>query len=160
MTLLSIAILSPALVPSAAAAPGERPAKVWEVKLQNVVFAPNGLTVAPGDEVKFTNLDSMCHTVTRGAAAGGDCVGTNSKDEASFDVVLNGSESVTIKFEVEGEVKLYCKPHFTSMTMTLKVAKEGTNPPRPTPGFEAVLLFGALVGAAALAGVGLARKRK
>ena len=150
------------LVTAATAAPPAAPraAKVWDVSLQNVVFAPSSVTIEVGDMVKFTNKDAMCHTVTRGTATGGDCVSTQSKLEASFDVSLNQSEDVTITFSAEGTVKIYCKPHFTSMTMTVQVNKVGTPPPKPTPGFEALALFAGLAGAAALAGVMLARKRK
>ena len=147
---------------AAVAAPPSAPreAKVWDVSLQNVVFAPSSVTIEVGDMVKFTNKDAMCHTVTRGNAAGGDCIGSGSKAESDFDVVLNETESVTMTFATEGAVKIYCKPHFTSMTMTIQVNKVGTPPPKPTPGFETLALFAGLAGAAAVAAVMLARKRK
>lgn len=108
-----------ALAPTAVAAAAQ-------VKAMGGFFDPSTIQVAPGDEITWTNEDSMPHTVTSTWDAG-----------ESFDVVLKGGESFTWTFGEEGSYDVHCRPHaymddesgkMVGMTMAIDVvaaASEG-----------------------------------
>jgi plastocyanin len=88
LALLAIVSLAPA------AAAGS------QVKVMGGFFDPDSLDLLVGDEVTWTNEDSMPHTVT------------STWDEgATFDVVLKAGESFTYRFDVEGAHVVHCRPH-------------------------------------------------
>ena len=100
------------------------PAAVIDVQLTGFEFSPKELTIQKGDTVRFTNKDPACHTVTRGDPANGPCTGSGSKAEKDFDIALNSTQSVEIKFNTVDTVSLYCKPHGPVMKMTITVAQK------------------------------------
>ncbi|HUR70085.1 MAG TPA: plastocyanin/azurin family copper-binding protein [Candidatus Thermoplasmatota archaeon] len=112
------------------------------VKVMGGYFEPGTLTVAPGDEVTWTNEDSMPHTVTSTWDAG-----------ASFDQVLRSGESFTYAFPDAGTFGVHCRPH-NGMEMSVTVADEtsanivGPLARTPFPAIAFVIL--ALVGATML----------
>lgn len=138
-----------ALAPPAAAA-------AVQVKVMGGFFDPATLDVAPGDEVTWTNEDSMPHTVTSTWDAGG-----------SFDITLKGGESFTWTFPDEGSFAVHCRPHaymdeetgtMQGMTMSIDVAAGsdgggsglapagklgGANVPAPAIALVIVALLGA-----------------
>jgi plastocyanin len=69
-----------------------------EVELKNFAFSPSVITVSAGSKIRFTNSDSVVHTVTA--------------RDGSFDSGnLSKGESYTHIFETPGEYILYCIPH-------------------------------------------------
>ncbi|HVM46081.1 MAG TPA: plastocyanin/azurin family copper-binding protein [Candidatus Thermoplasmatota archaeon] len=139
--LASLAIL--ALLPTAAAA--------TEVKALGGFFSPDALQVAAGEEVVWTNEDSMPHTVTSTWDAG-----------KTFDAVLRGGESFSWTFSEVGEFIVHCRPHaypnedgsWEGMAMTIAVVPEGAGsiggPVNETPAPALPLLIVGLLGAATL----------
>lgn len=138
---LLVALASVMLVPLASAA--------TEVKALGGFFEPASLDLVVGEEVVWTNEDSMPHTVT------------STWDEgASFDAVVRGGESFSWTFGQTGDFVVHCRPHaypaedgsMEGMAMTIRVGPlesvgsigEGAN---QTPGVGLALLTFALVGA-------------
>lgn len=126
-----------------------------QVKVMGGFFDPATLNVAPGDEVTWTNEDSMPHTVTSTWDGG-----------KSFDITLKGGESFTWTFTDEGSFTIHCRPHaymdeesgtMQGMTMTVDVAAGssggagfapagklgGANVPAPAIALVIVALLGA-----------------
>lgn len=106
------------LAPTAAAATAS-------VRVLGGFFDPATLSIAPGDEVTWTNEDSMPHTVTSSWDAG-----------ASFDQVLRGGESFTFAFPDVGSFGVHCRPH-NGMEMSVSVQAAVEAPAQiaaPVPG--------------------------
>lgn len=80
------------LLPTAAAA--------TEVKAMGGFFDPASLDLVVGEEVVWTNEDSMPHTVTSTWDSG-----------ESFDAVLRGGESFSWTFSDVGDFIVHCRPH-------------------------------------------------
>lgn len=80
------------LLPTAAAA--------TEVKAMGGFFDPASLELVVGEEVVWTNDDSMPHTVTSTWDSG-----------ESFDAVLRGGESFSWTFNDLGDFIVHCRPH-------------------------------------------------
>lgn len=80
------------LLPTAAAA--------TEVKAMGGFFDPATLELVAGEEVVWTNEDSMPHSIT------------STWDEGqSFDAVLRGGESFSWTFDDPGDFTVHCRPH-------------------------------------------------
>ena len=71
-----------------------------EVKVMGGFFDPASLEIVVGEEVIWTNEDSMPHTVTSSWDSG-----------ESFDAVLRGGESFSWTFGDAGDFIVHCRPH-------------------------------------------------
>lgn len=68
------------------------------VAIQGMKFKPAELTVAVGDTVTFTNMDSAPHT--------------GSAKDGSFDTgKLSKGQSATVTVAVAGDIAFFCKVH-------------------------------------------------
>lgn len=118
-----------------------------EVKAMGGFFAPDSIAIAPGEEVVWTNEDSMPHTITSTWDSG-----------ASFDAVLRGGESFAWTFADAGDFKVHCRPHaypnesggMDGMAMSVQVAplESVAEISKPVPGPAIALVLAALVGVA------------
>jgi len=78
------------------------------VSMQNFAFSPAEITIKKGDTVKWTNLDSVAHTVT--------------SDDGEFDSGLLGQNaSWSRTFNEAGTFEYHCTPH---PNMTAKIIVE------------------------------------
>jgi plastocyanin len=68
------------------------------VSIENFVFAPADLTVAPGTTVVWTNHDDIPHTVT-------------SSDSAFRSHALDTDDSFSFTFEKPGSYRYFCSLH-------------------------------------------------
>jgi plastocyanin len=74
-----------------------------EVLIQNMAFAPSSLTVAVGTTVKWTNKDSMAHTVTSG---------TSSTPNGIFNSgSINNNGTFSYTFNTQGTFPYFCNIH-------------------------------------------------
>ena len=81
-----------------------------EVAIANFSFAPNSLTIKEGTTVKWTNQDSVTHTVT--------------SDTGLFDSGgLSQGQSFSYTFTTAGTYPYHCTPHQAKMTATVIVTK-------------------------------------
>lgn len=121
-----------------------------EVKALGGFFDPDRLQVVVGEEVIWTNEDSMPHTVTSTWDSG-----------ASFDAVIRGGETFSWTFNDIGEWVVHCRPHaypneqggMDGMAMTITVGPLESvgnigGPLQETPAAPVALLLLALLGAA------------
>ena len=92
-----------------------------EVMIQNYKFSPAALTVAVGDTVKWTNMDTAPHTVTVTSGP----VKFNSGNLAK-------GESFSYTFTKAGTYAYYCAVH-PDMTAKVTVTGSTTTTPTPTP---------------------------
>ena len=90
-----------------------------EVMIENYKYSPAALTVAVGDTVKWTNMDTAPHTVTVTSGP----VKFNSGNLAK-------GESFSYTFKTAGTYKYYCAVH---PDMTASVTVTGSTTPTPTP---------------------------
>lgn len=74
-----------------------------EVLMENIVYNPPQITVAPGTTVVWTNLDEVVHTVTSGTRENPDGIFD------SGDIPAGGTFSYT--FEEPGTYDYFCIPH-------------------------------------------------
>ncbi len=72
---------------------------VYEVKISNFAFSPNIITIKKGDTVKWTNLDSVRHTIT-----------SDSGKELNSEL-LSKTESYSNTFNEVGTYEYHCTPH-------------------------------------------------
>lgn len=78
-----------------------------DVCMQDTAFAPDTLTVSVGDEVTWTDIDGIDHTVTA--------------DDGAFDSgTLGDGEDFSFTFDEAGEFTYHCEIH-SSMTGTVTV---------------------------------------
>ena len=91
-----------------------------EVMIENYKYSPAALTVAVGDTVKWTNMDTAPHTVTVTSGP----VKFNSGNLAK-------GESFSYTFKTAGTYKYYCAVH-PDMTASVTVTGSTTTP-TPTP---------------------------
>ncbi len=78
-----------------------------DVCMQDTAFSPDAITVAVGDEVTWTNIDGIDHTVTA--------------DDDSFDSgTLGDGEDFSFTFDEAGDFTYHCNIH-SSMTGTITV---------------------------------------
>jgi len=123
-----------------------------DVKVLGGFFSPDSLQITVGEEVVWTNEDSMPHTVTS-TWDGGE----------SFDAIVRNGESFAWTFGEIGEFVVHCRPHaypnddghMEGMVMTISVAAvAGAGnigaPLQETPGPALMLVLAGLVGAAFL----------
>ncbi|WP_323036693.1 cupredoxin domain-containing protein [Pararhodobacter sp.] len=61
-------LASAALVPATVGFATAASATTHDVTIQGMAFSPSSLTIAVGDTVRFTNLDSAPHTATAASA--------------------------------------------------------------------------------------------
>lgn len=71
-------------------------ARVIEVKIEDFAFNPESVTISSGDTVRWTNFDSITHTVT-----GTDFSSGSLRDGDSFE----------LSFTKEGVYRYYCSIH-------------------------------------------------
>lgn len=91
-------------------APGESGGGAPEVEAVDFAFAPDRVEVATGDEVTWTNGDTVTHTVTA--------------DDGGFDLGLDGEGATDSHvFADPGEVAYHCSIH-ESMTGVVVVADD------------------------------------
>lgn len=91
---------------SASGTPDQNSAKN-AVTIQNMAFSPASLTVKVGDQVTWTNQDSVGHSATA--------------DDSSFDTgILGQGESKIITFSKAGTYAYHCSVH-PSMKATITV---------------------------------------
>ncbi|KQV74084.1 hypothetical protein ASC61_03150 [Aeromicrobium sp. Root344] len=91
-----------------------------QVMIENYKFTPASLTVAVGDTVKWTNMDTAPHTVTVTSGP----VKFNSGN-------LSKGQSFSYTFKTPGTYSYYCAVH-PDMTAKVTVTGSGTTP-TPTP---------------------------
>lgn len=94
-------------------------ASTKEVMIMDYKYSPAALTVAVGDTVKWTNMDTAPHTVTVTSGP----VKFNSGNLAK-------GESFSYTFKTAGTYKYYCAVH---PDMTASVTVTGSTTPTPTP---------------------------
>lgn len=70
-----------------------------EIKISNFAFSPVTITIKKGDTVKWTNLDSVRHTIT-----------SDSGSELNSEL-LSKTESYSHTFSDVGTYDYYCVPH-------------------------------------------------
>ena len=85
---------------------------VTEVSISNYSFQPQNLTIAVNDIVKWTNSDSVAHTVTSGSGA--------SKDGKFDSGTLTTNSTVCVQFFQAGTYPYFCNIH-TYMTGVVTV---------------------------------------
>jgi len=73
--------------------------KTYEIKISNFAFSPSTITIKKGDTIKWTNLDSVRHTVT-----------SDSGNELNSNLLSNG-ESYSNTFSQTGTFNYHCTPH-------------------------------------------------
>ena len=94
--------ISPTTAPTAAAS------SATEVAIANFAFNPASLTVKVGTTVKWTNSDSVAHTVT--------------SDTGLFDSGdLSQGQSFSYTFTTAGTYPYHCTPHHAKMAGTVIV---------------------------------------
>lgn len=92
-------------VPGATAPAGDgNPAAT--VEIAGFAFAPTPVKIKAGESVKFTNKDSVAHSIT---------IGTFKSDDN-----INGGQDKVVKFETAGTIKYICQYH-PSMKATVEV---------------------------------------
>jgi len=89
---------------------GSVQSQTYEVKISNFAFSPSTITIKKGDTVKWTNLDSVRHTVT-----------SNSGSELNSEL-LSKTESYSRTFNQAGTYNYHCTPH---PSMKAKIIVEG-----------------------------------
>lgn len=72
---------------------------IVNVTIQNFTYNPTPLVVKKGTTVRWTNNDSMDHTVTRDGAKG------------PFSGLLDQGESYSYTFNTVGTFPYHCMPH-------------------------------------------------
>ena len=136
-----------------------------EIQLKDSSFKGTGvankkLTINVGDKVHFHNMDSFCHTISRGSTtSASDCSAASGKrNESDFDVSLDHNDEFELNFSTKGTVKIYCRPHATAgMVIDITVKDPADKPAeKPSPGFESVGVLAAILGALVVIG---ARRR-
>ncbi len=80
-----------------------------DVTMQNIAFNPSTVTISAGQVVRWTNNDSVSHTVTSGTP--GDA---NAGKNFDTGLIGNGG-SKCIKFNTAGIYTYFCKPHSATM---------------------------------------------
>lgn len=96
----------PTSVPSSASEsesediPVTRQRELIEVVVQNFAFSPAALSIKPGTTVKWTNRDSVEHTVT-----------SEGKNRTLNSKLLGQGESFTFTFNQPGVFSYLCTPH-------------------------------------------------
>lgn len=94
--------------------------------MSNLSFQPGLLTINAGDTVKWTNQDSVSHTVTSGT----NC--QNNGVWASSGLLSNG-QTFSVTFNEAGTYPYFCVPHcFLGMTAAIFVDPASSNIPLPT----------------------------
>jgi plastocyanin len=140
-----------ASVTAATAAAGARPAAAQEAggdgggtthtvdMTDDLVFDPDGLTIAPGDTVRWVNVGSIGHSVTAYEEnlpeeatyfASGD-FDTESAARSGYPQRGNvaGGEEFSHTFEVEGDYEYFCIPHESvGMIADVSVVPGGAQP--------------------------------
>ena len=93
--------------------------------MSNLSFQPGALTINAGDTVRWTNHDSVSHTVTSG---------TNCQDNgvwASSGLLSNG-QTFSVTFNQAGTYPYFCMPHcFLGMTGNILANPVSLNIPLP-----------------------------
>jgi amicyanin len=77
----------------------ENTGTTYNLDISNFAFNPKEITIKKGDTVKWTNLDSVQHTVT-----------SDSGNELNSELFGNG-ESYSHTFTQQGTFNYYCIPH-------------------------------------------------
>lgn len=93
-------------------ATGTEQTSVEQVDISNFAYSPKELTVKVGTTVKWTNKDSVAHTVTKSA---GESDGPDSPS-------LGQGDSYEFKYTKAGTYEYFCTPH-PQMTATVTVTE-------------------------------------
>ncbi len=91
-----------------------------QINIQGMQFGPGNqpVTVNAGDTVRWTNFDSVTHTVTSGA---------NRVADGTFDTFLLNGQSFSRTYTEAGTFPYFCRPH-ANMVSSIVVT-----PSAPTP---------------------------
>ena len=133
MTRVRSAALTPSIATSVVAAIGLLAMAVWfgaaatpvraaeqAVTIEDFLFDPANLTIAVGDTVTWTNLDSFSHTAT------------STSGPASFDSGnLATDETFSFTFDTAGTYEYFCEIH-PNMTGTIMVTDGASSAPAPS----------------------------
>ncbi len=84
-------------------------AGVTDVKMQNMAFVPQNVTIKQGESVRWTNMDLVPHTATSGSP--GDANAGSLWNSGN----LSMGQSYTHKFNDVGEFVYFCQVHPTMM---------------------------------------------
>jgi plastocyanin len=80
-----------------------------EVQMKNIAFDPPSVTISMGQIVRWTNMDSVPHTVTSGQPGAPDA-------GKIFDSGnLNQNDTYCLRFNIKKTYQYYCKVHPTTM---------------------------------------------
>ncbi|MFB3908992.1 MAG: plastocyanin/azurin family copper-binding protein [Candidatus Eisenbacteria bacterium] len=91
-------------------------ADVYDVQIQNFAFNPSTLTIAPGDSVRWTNLDAIPHTSTSGV----DCTSDGLWDSGT----LNQGDTFVWVASGAGDYYYFCSLHCPMMEGEIEVEAE------------------------------------
>ncbi|MCX6929803.1 MAG: plastocyanin/azurin family copper-binding protein, partial [Verrucomicrobia bacterium] len=117
------------------------PAKLVEVAVSGLTFAPNIVRVNAGDVVRWTNGSTFHHTTTSGTS----CTTTG-----LWDADLPAGSSFAAQFNTGGTFPYFCKPHCTrGMVGAVIVDSAATNTP-PTVAITSPLSGDTISGAASV----------
>lgn len=87
----------------------EAEAATATVKVLGGFFEPAGVSLAPGDSIRFISEDPTPHTVTSSWDQG-----------TTFDIILREADSFTYTLHEAGVWSIHCRPH-SGMEMTVQV---------------------------------------
>ena len=81
--------------------------------MQNIAFTPSTLTIGVGTSIKWTNKESITHTVTSGLPGASDGIFNSGN--------LGNGSIFSFTFNTKGTFKYYCIIHGSMMTGTITV---------------------------------------
>ena len=79
-----------------------------EIWMQNIAFTPGTLTIGVGTSIKWTNKESITHTVTSGLPGAPDGIFNSGN--------LGNGGTFSFTFNTKGTFKYYCIIHGAMMT--------------------------------------------
>lgn len=119
LTRALLAAAAAGLLLTGCSSPGQR---VEVVEIIGNQYSPTTLTIEPGTEVRWTNLDPEGHTVTSGGPLLPDQQPVPDGAQPFDSGRLTDGETFAHVFEVEGNYAYYCQYH-TQMVGTIRVGE-------------------------------------
>jgi len=101
-----------------------------DVRIENLQFVPNDITVAPGTTIRWTNLDAFDHDITSGMSITGRKARGLKKTKFPDDRFASGlfgkNKSFSVTLDKPGEYTYYCNIHpFMTGKVTVQNPTEG-----------------------------------
>lgn len=88
-----------------------------DVQMISITFSPADITIAAGDEVRWTNASSFVHTTTSGTS----CTPDGLWDSSS----MFPNDQFTVQFDTPGVYTYFCIPHCLCCAMTGTITVTG-----------------------------------